>query len=128
MPKSQFDTINNRIKARQSRIARRSILAISEDIEMRTPVDTAMAKHSWFFTEGSPSNEKPETIDRANSEQYKIKINAIVPGEIGYFVNNQPYILKLEYGYSQKSPGMVRFAILDWQNIVDAAVKLENKK
>lgn len=82
-----------------------------------TPVDSGRARGNWICSIGSPARGESGSPDRTGART-KAKIHAVLSGvKAGdapdiFFVNNTPYIEKLEYGASEQSPsGMVRLAV-----------------
>mgnify|MGYP003384490252 CR=1 FL=1 len=88
---------------------------IFDEVVSRTPVNTGRARACWTLTEGAPKfvsipgglnySSPLDPPDRPNLSN----INSFTK----LFVSNgQPYIVKLEYGYSNQAPsGMVRIAL-----------------
>jgi hypothetical protein len=72
-----------------------------ERIWDRTPVDTGYARSRWQMVKTSAG--------------------------LGYVISNDaPYIVRLEYGYSQQAPqGMVRITGAEWPEIVAWAARKE---
>jgi hypothetical protein len=95
-----------------------SMEAFREVIE-RSPVDTGRFRGNWQAAIGSP----PTSIE-AVGEGYEAVVGRFAPGQVIFLVNNLPYALRLEYGYSDQAPGgMVRLVAQRWQPIVNEAVK-----
>lgn len=85
-------------------------LAASDKVTERTPVDTGKAKGSWMGGINSPAR---------NSPGYLAVIGRLKLGDTFFLTNNQPYIRRLEYGWSMQAPaGMVRITVAEFQNIV----------
>lgn len=100
-------------------------LTIVGDLAYHTPVDTSQALSNWDVTLDSPATEKhgphfpgiqgstqkasaQETIDRA-----KAVLKSKKPGQPIFITNNQPYIKRLNDGYSKQVPaGFVERAVL----------------
>jgi len=100
-------------------------LAIVGDLAYSTPVDTSQAISSWITTLDTPADFKQgpyypgeggstyrasaaETINQAKAALANKK-----PGQTIYITNNQPYIKRLNEGYSAQEPaGFVERAIL----------------
>ncbi|MGO2457035.1 hypothetical protein [Vibrio casei] len=120
---SQFDDIEKQINERLRKINASALVAVSDSIIRKTPVDTGIAKSSWFFAIGQPSNDKSEST-RDSLGAMRVEVQPMKVGEAGYFVNNLPYILGLEYGASDQSPnGMVRLSVSNWQSYVNKAAR-----
>lgn len=81
---------------------RATFIETTEEIKVRTPVDTGRARANWFVTKGKPTNK---TVKRTtdNPSQNVGKFSGAVLGETFYLSNNLPYINALEYGEYPKS-------------------------
>lgn len=80
-----------------------------------TPVDTGLARGSWWTTKNMPSMGGPQREDKDGSavirEIQEVCMSANV-GDVLWMTNNVEYIVELEYGWSGKSPeGMVRINV-----------------
>jgi hypothetical protein len=54
----------------------------------------------------------------------QVTLNGVKCGPPIYIVNNLPYAIPLEYGHSSQAPqGMVRLAAIEFQQLVDEAVR-----
>ncbi len=103
-------------------VVRSSLLQITSSIITKTPVDTGRARSNWFASIKSP--------DDGTTESTKVDFNkidgAIVEsvGDIFYFVNNLPYIKRLEFeSHSLQAPaGMVRISIEEFQLNLNKAI------
>lgn len=120
---TQHDKIMKDILAFQDKVMRGSMVAVGTQIIQKSPVDTGAFRSSWFFAVGLPSDEKSDG-GRDSASALKIEAQSIKVGQVGYFVNNQPYSIKLEYGSSQQAPtGMVRITVANWQDIVNQTIR-----
>ena len=119
----QFDDIARSIKETHSKINRAALISVSTQIIQRTPVDTAMAKSSWQFGIGTePDGIVTSTTDSVGA--MKVTVSPMKVGERGYFINGQPYIIPLEFGWSAQAPrGMLRISVANWQKFVDRATR-----
>lgn len=104
-------------------------LVIVSDLAYNTPVDTSKALSSWFVTIGEPASAigQAHYVGQAGSTQDEsaqttIKLAQTVlgtkqPGQTIFITNNQPYIQRLNAGYSKQQPaGFVERAILVARN------------
>ena len=87
-------------------------------------------KANWQYSSGSMPRD---TLDAVNSNNGEVISNlaAQVPqqasGKIHYIVNNMPYSIRLENGWSTQAPsGMVGLAISEYQGIVRNAAQEVN--
>lgn len=98
-------------------VVRGSLYQLFSRIIDKTPVDTGRAKGNWIATIGEPSNAKTGVLD-PKGEKSKDRV-AVALGKFDiyrdkklFFSNTLPYIVMLEFGWSQQSPiGMVRLAL-----------------
>lgn len=101
----------------QTQVAvRKVVIELFSKTVLKTPVDTGLARNSWFTGNGSipaagqgeAKRSGADSIGRITAEVAGLKIE----GQTIYLINNLPYIQKLEYGSSQQAPsGMVRLSI-----------------
>lgn len=110
-PESFSSKLKTKVKNKTLELANR----IFDEVVERTPVNTGRARACWTLSEGSPvfnsisgnSNSgsivpPPERPNLTNMSEFTRL----------YIANGQPYIVKLEYGYSNQAPsGMVRIAL-----------------
>lgn len=80
-----------------------------------TPVDTGMARGSWWTSKDAPvmggATREDPTGAEVIREMESIVMTANVT-DVLWMMNNVPYIVELEYGWSGKSPeGMVRINV-----------------
>ena len=120
----------NRLPQAVSEVAASTAMVIVSDLAYSTPVDTSQALSSWivslddpsvatvqggYFTgsEGSTQDESAQqTIDAAQTVLTQKK-----PGQPIFITNNQPYIKRLNSGYSKQAPaGFVERSILIARN------------
>lgn len=115
---SQWDRINSNLSAKKQLQA--VTVAVGTMTITKTPVLDGYLKASWNFATGAPDdtlqNKSRNSIRALNGGIHNFNV-----GEIGYFVNGQPYANRIEYtGHSQGAPqGMMRISIANWQEIND---------
>ena len=84
--------------------------------------------YKWAGVDTSPFSAKyaPALIVTRRSVAAAC-VTAIAPAKFGatiYLVNNLPYAVRLEYGWSKQAPaGMVRITAAEFQSIVDDAAR-----
>ena len=111
---------------RFDKIVRKVCLDLTRDIVLLTPVDTGMAKSNWFLgttrvgsIETSASKNGAPSLRRASDFA-----STLQAGGVFYIVNNLPYIMALEYGYSNQAPaGMARISVARAQQNINAMVR-----
>ncbi len=111
-----------------------------------TPVDTGFARSSWYVMlsggEAAPAATRFEVDSAGSATDLKTaatggdpvaeSIGIIQEARLGqtiWLVNNVPYIVRLEYGWSKQAPaGMVRLTLAAAQEIVDQAMIIEQSR
>lgn len=82
---------------------------------------------NWQVTLNAPAAGELERIDPAGAATIADGLATIAPVKFGatvYLVNNLPYAIRLEYGWSTQAPaGVVRITAAEFQGIVDDAAK-----
>ena len=100
---------------------------LSNSIIMDTAVDKGTARGNWQPDINSIQNDVLEIEDKSgNATVAKVanQTNNLKLGQYFTLTNNLPYILRLEYGWSKKSPqGMIGINIMRFQNFVNKANK-----
>lgn len=115
----------DKTRIRADQVVRKITIDITRDIVRATPVDTGLARSSYFFgpvrvstvgkdmsKNGSPSNQRAQEF-----------ASTLKAGGVFYITNNLPYIMKLEFGHSKQAPaGMARRTVDRWQERVNRIV------
>jgi len=100
---------------------------LSNSIIMDTAVDKGTARGNWQPDINSIQNDVLEIEDKSgNATVAKVasQTNNLKLGQYFTLTNNLPYILRLEYGWSKKSPqGMLGINVMRFQNFVNQANK-----
>lgn len=126
---SDLQSFAQKTGIRMDTVVRKVAIDLTRDLVKATPVDTGLARSSYFFgSERDASLELPAnankkgrpSIERMTAFQEKLKA-----GGTFYITNNQVYILQImEYGTSkQMAPGGVTRIVGRWQQIVDGAAR-----
>ena len=90
-----------RSKEKQEKLIRQSSFALFSDITKATPVDTGLARNNWHTKIGSPSNYKDSEADKSGNIKIAEALSVLRNWNLNssvFFVNNLPYIRRLEYG------------------------------
>lgn len=106
-------------------VVRKVCLDLTRDLVKATPVDTGLARSSWFFAfdrsggkEATPSKNGAPSLARAAAFASTLRA-----GTVFYITNNVEYIMPLEFGHSQQAPaGMARITVDRWQARVNRIV------
>lgn len=104
------------------RAMRKIHMDLLTDIVRMTPVDTGLARSSWYcgyevVSEVGTESDKSGGPSLARGAQFAASLHA---GGVYYIANNLPYIMALEYGHSGQAPsGMVRIAVARAQSMVN---------
>jgi len=113
---SQWAQISTRNKSKMLGAVKRTVKSMGKDVIKRSPIDTRLFIESW----NASLNVADLSIDRGAGAGLIPVANKMKIGDVFYFTNNQPYALRLEYGYSDQAPnGMVRLAIAKFPFTVD---------
>jgi hypothetical protein len=138
-----IDTFISQVPEAQETALRKLALTFLREVILRTPVDTGRARGGWesFLLEGG----KRATASKASRELHKARGRKVRGGTSGRaqgqaegsyrtnftgrdqfveIINGVPYIVRLEYGWSDQAPGgMVRvaFRVLSAKQEVDKA-------
>lgn len=110
-----------------TQIFRSVVIEVGSSVIRLSPVLTGQFKGNWALTIDTTYTQKTAPVDKEGQNT----INEIVRraqslsyGQTAYIVNNLPYGVPLEYGYSKKAPnGMLRITQARFQEIVDRAVE-----
>lgn len=134
-----METLSDKVDSASSQLAVEVAITIISELAYKTPVDTSKALSSWFVTLGSPSTnvgkayfvgEEGSTRNSSAAETIKNAKNILATkkaGQVIYLTNNQPYIKRLNEGYSkQQAAGFVERAIMVGQ-VKAKNIKIELK-
>lgn len=116
-----------RAKGRSHRFQQALLLEGLRRLVLRTPVDTGRARGAWEATADTPATSSPVGAQDKNGSGTIAKgagiISGILPGQVGYVVNNVAYIDELEKGHSQQAPnGMVTVTLEELKLVSDRLV------
>lgn len=82
---------------------------------------------NWQFSIGTPKTGQIDRIDANGTETTAEIVDGAIQfkaGETAYIVNNLPYAIRLEYGWSGQAPGgFVRITLDRFQQIVEEAIR-----
>lgn len=119
---NQWQKIAIKNKGRLTKLAQESFFAASQSVMFKSPVDKGTFKNNWFTEINNTSSKTTDKQDASGGDrlaEVKSKSLKINFGDSISFVNNLPYNIKLEYGYSEQAPqGMVRITAAEWPLIV----------
>lgn len=126
--KADFAKVIENAKNRIDIVIKKAEIRVFESVIMKSPVDTGRFRGNWIATTGTPSfmyyddlKDKPGRVTKAAARRV---INESQIGGITYLVNNLPYAMKIEYGWSKQAPsGVVRTTVLDFQNYIKEAAR-----
>jgi len=128
------------IKENRDKIARGTLISVSNTIIKRTPVGNpslwaesslpapkgyvgGSLRGSWQASIGTPSLSNIRRIDATGSAPSADAVAAagsLVAGQTFYLTNNLPYANRVEFGWSKQAPkGMVRRTVVEAQQILD---------
>lgn len=135
-----LEAFEKKANSRIDLVIRKIVMDLFSRVIMRTPVRTGRARANW--TVGVNAKPAASSSDKvkdagpvtqngmgpsATKDKMTLMINQVRSAKEYWLVNSVPYILRLEYGYSQQAPaGMVRVSIVEIQKAVRAAAKAVN--
>lgn len=78
-------------------------------LSVKTPVDEGTAVYSWLVSIGTPDNSERTSTSKESARGQMVtieapKLSGAIPGIDVFVQNNQPYIGRLNDGYSAKAP------------------------
>lgn len=106
-------------------VVRKTTLDLARSVVQNSPVDTGRFRANWQLGEDSPPQGTLNEFDKSGSTYAKLAVQAagIKAGGVIFLVNNLPYAIPLEYGYSKQAPsGMARLAVSRYQKYIRDAV------
>lgn len=122
---NRMDKLSKSVNKVASDAAVKVALTIVGELAYKTPVDSSKALSSWFVTLGSPSTTigqahfvgQDGSTKNASAAETLANAKAVLankkPNQIIYISNNQPYIKRLNNGYSeQQAAGFVERAVM----------------
>lgn len=114
----RLESYANQIEKSASNCAVELATNIVIQLANNTPVDTSQAISSWVVTlskvttlklppyyPGAYGSTKNSSVNRTIKEAVEL-LKKKKPGQIIYIQNNQPYIKRLNEGYSKQAPAM----------------------
>lgn len=134
---SQFDVIVNRVNGKLEKTVRGTIIEIGKRLIDKSPVGDSSYWKSKYKPEGyvggafranwqygfnsQPSGEVAgaDKAGTVTKEKIKSGVNASPAFGIHYIVNNLPYSIRLENGWSRQAPhGMLKLTAMEFGSIV----------
>lgn len=118
---SQVKTWSKKTESKLDLAARKISLELFSRVILRSPVDTGRFRGNWQVQIGTIPRGTLEIEDKAGTATVN-KADAatagIEAGDVIYLVNNLPYGLRLEDGYSGQAPaGMVGLSVQEFRRI-----------
>ena len=101
---------------------RKIALELFSRVILKSPVDTGRFRANWQVAIGSVPDGTLEIEDKSGTatiSKADASVAGLKAGDVIYLVNNLPYALRLEDGYSGQAPaGMVGLTVQQFQQIV----------
>ena len=123
----QMKEFENMTSEKSELLFKKVCFDLSNSIIIDTVVDKGTARGNWQPDINSIQNDVLEIEDKSgNATVAKVasQTNNLKLGQYFTLTNNLPYILRLEYGWSKKSPqGMLGINVMRFQNFVNQANK-----
>lgn len=113
-------------------VCRKIALDMTTRVIMRSPVDTGRFRGNWQTAIGvvpGGTTERKDKLPRgapggrafAQAQRTSLQFG---PGQIIYLVNNLPYAVALEHGWSKQAPaGMVKITVQEFGPIVESLAR-----
>lgn len=108
-------------------VHRNLAMVLFSSIVYDTPVDTGLARGSWWPSKGTPFMGGPTRVDQSGTmvtrDIQDVAMSAKL-SDVLFLMNNVPYIEALEYGWSKRAPeGMVRINVARVRRMVSDTVR-----
>lgn len=120
----------NRTHSNVDLVTKKVVLDIARSVIRKSPVDTGRFKGNWQYGTAQMPTGVLDIYDaggRGTEAHIAGQIPAQASGKLHYIVNNLPYSIRLENGWSSQSPsGMVGLTISEYQEIVRRAAQEVN--
>ncbi|MEA2091119.1 MAG: HK97 gp10 family phage protein [Campylobacterota bacterium] len=118
---------SNLTEKKMETVVKKVSIGLTSDIIKDVPVLSGRARSSFFLDINKFSDKETNTTDKSGDKTIAnavSKANEYKLCDTVTIVSNLPYIERLEYGYSKKSPnGFMRLNIIRWSKIVDKEAK-----
>jgi len=112
-------------KEKMHTVVRKVVLDISTRLVERSPVKTGRFRANWQYAYSGAPRYHTEDVDpsgQATISRIAALIGSDPAGRVHTIVNNLPYAIPLEQGWSKQAPyGMVGLTVLEFEAIVDGA-------
>jgi hypothetical protein len=105
------------------RVEKGSFIQLGNEMEFKSPVDTAEFKDSWIGAIGSPSTET-FSPGRSAVSALAVMLSGFRTGQVFYYTNSTPQAIPIEFGHSEQAAnGVVRLTARRWPKIVNENIK-----
>lgn len=108
-------------------VCREVIIEIGSSVIRMSPVKDGRFRGNWQYSIGSPAQGETGRNDPGGAQTTAELVDGALQfkaGETAYIVNNVPYAIRLEYGWSDQAPeGVVRITLDRFQRIVEEAIR-----
>ncbi len=125
--KRDFARIIARTQEKAETVVRRAALDLFGSMVERSPVDTGRFRGNWQVGIGSVNTNTNSGDDKSGSDAQARAgrvVQSVKIGQTVYLSNSLPYARRLEFGYSNQSPGgMVRLTVLEYQQFIRKAAQ-----
>jgi hypothetical protein len=115
----------NRTRSNADLVTKKIVLDIARSVIRKSPVDTGRFKGNWQYGTNELPTGTTDIHDESGSgtvAHIAGQVPAQASGKLHYIVNNLPYSIRLEHGWSAQAPqGMVGLTIAEYQAIVRRA-------
>lgn len=111
-------------------VTRKIVFDVMRSVIKKSPVDTGRFKGNWQYGTGEMPTGTLDIHDESGKGTQVHLMNKVpqeAAGKLHYIVNNLPYSIRLENGWSSQAPsGMVGLTVSEYQGIVRHAAQEVN--
>lgn len=126
---NQMETILEAYKTRMDTFVQGVTIEVYKVVVERTPVKTGRTRGNYLISYNGNDLDgfDPDRFDLDGSSNLPVaqeKVKRIKAGGLVRIINNTPYVMELEFGYSRQAPqGMARITVYDFEPIVHKLAK-----
>jgi hypothetical protein len=120
----------NKSHSNVDKVTRKIVFDVIRSVIKKSPVDTGRFKGNWQYGTGEMPTGTLDIYD-ADGRGTLVHLMGQVPqqaaGKVHYIVNNLPYSIRLENGYSSQAPfGIIGLTISEYPGVVRQAAQEVN--
>lgn len=115
----------DKTKSKIDTVVQKATFDIFKSVILKSPVRSGRFRGNWIASAGGYGSTTVDTADKAGTTTINAMSGVALgtkAGGVTYLVNNLPYSIRLELGYSNQAPhGMIRTTVLEYQQYVKNA-------